>query len=395
MRPTVSSQNSGNTVLEPQSPNTVFATQQATLCLRQRQICVIAPLPLIPLLAAAIWPPTPTSLRKCEIDAPSIASQQIKVSALSTMPVREQGMTTETNRIFVAIVSPLVFAALTYSAAAETWQAVHAILEERCVACHSGEYAPLGLVLDSYQSLMSGSENGPVVNTEAPAQSPLVQRLTGAAEPRMPLDGPPFLSDAEIATVTAWIEAGAIGTETEYLEPLEPANPYTDGQVTYDEVAGVFGRHCVICHSDNGRYASPPEGLRLSSLEDILRGGERLAVLPGNAQASEIIRRVEGLSDPRMPLDGPPWLNDEDIQLLRDWIGGGAKSADGTPAAIPVGARVRMRGILTGRNEIDGAAFVVTGGTRIDDAPSVGGRAEMRGHIGANGDIIADRLRDR
>jgi mono/diheme cytochrome c family protein len=242
---------------------------------------------------------------------------------------------------------------------------------------------------------MSGSENGSVVNTEAPEQSALLQRLTGLAEPRMPLDGPPFLSDAEIATVTAWMAAGAIGPETETLKPAEPADPYADGQITYDEVAGVFGRHCVICHSDNGRYASPPEGLRLSSLEDILRGGERLAVLPGNAQASEIIRRVEGLSDPRMPLDGPPWLSEEEIQLLRDWIDGGARSEDGTPAAIPVGARVRMRGILTGRHEIDGAAFVVTGGTRVDDAPRIGGRAEVRGHISDHGEIIADRFRDR
>ena len=289
----------------------------------------------------------------------------------------------------------IALAAFPYAARAETWEAVSGIFEERCVACHSGEYAPLGLGLDSYQSLMSGSENGAVVNTDAVEQSSLVQRLTGAAEPRMPLDGPPFLSDGEINTITAWIEAGAVGPENEASQPIESEDPYADGHITFDEVASVFGRHCVICHSDNGRYASPPERLRLSSLDHVLQGGERLAVLPGNAQASEIIRRVEGYSDPRMPLDGPPWLSDEEIQLLRDWIDGGARSADGTPAAIPVGARVRMRGILTGRNEIDGAAFVVTGGTRIDDVPSIGGRAEVRGHIDTNGDIIAERFRDR
>lgn len=302
-------------------------------------------------------------------------------------------------KIFSALarhfVLPIAIAVVPYAAGAETWEAVSSIFEERCIACHSGEYAPLGLGLDSYQSLMSGSENGPVVNTVAAEQSSLVLRLNGAVEPRMPLDGPPFLSDDEINTITAWMANGAIGPETETSATLEPQDPYADGQITYDEVASVFGRHCVICHSDNGRYESPPEGLRLSSLDHILRGGERLAVLPGNAQASEIIRRVEGYSDPRMPLDGPPWLSEEETQLLRDWIDGGAKSTDGTPAAIPVGERVRMRGILTGRNEIDGAAFVVTGGTRIDDVPSIGGRAEVRGHIDANGDIIAERFRER
>ena len=317
------------------------------------------------------------------------------MSAISAKSAGGQKLKTQTNKVLLAILLPFAFAALPYTAAAETWQAVHAIFEERCVACHTGEYAPLGLGLDSHQSLMSGSENGSVVNTEAPEQSALIQRLTGDAEPRMPLDGPPFLSEIDIATITAWMANGAIGPETETVEPAEPSDPYTDGQITYDEVASVFGRHCVICHSDNGRYDSPPEGLRLSSLDHVLQGGERLAVLPGNAQASEIIRRVEGYSDPRMPLGGPPWLSEEEIQLLRDWIDGGALSEDKTPAAIPVGARVRMRGILTGRYEIDGAAFVVTGGTRIDDVPRIGGRAEVRGHINVNGDIIADRFRDR
>ncbi|WP_198133248.1 c-type cytochrome domain-containing protein [Roseobacter sp. AzwK-3b] len=304
-------------------------------------------------------------------------------------------MTTKTNSVFVAIASYVAFATLPHAAAAETWQSVQAIFEERCVACHSGEYAPLGLALDSYQALMSGSENGSVVDIAIPQQSALVQRITGAAEPRMPLDGPPFLSSTEIATVVAWIAAGAVEPEAESPDTTKADDPYADGQITYDEVASVFGRHCVICHSDNGRYDSPPEGLRLSSLENILRGGERLAVLPSNAQASEIIRRVEGYSDPRMPLDGPPWLSKEETQLLRDWIDGGAKSEDGIPAEIPTGARVRMRGILTGRHEIDGAVFVVTGDTRIDDVPRKGGRAEVRGHISANGDIIADRFRDR
>lgn len=293
--------------------------------------------------------------------------------------------------------SMLIFtlAAFPDAAAGETWQAVSSIFEERCVECHSGEYAPLGLALDSFQALMDGSENGSVVNIGAPGQSALLQRLTGAAEPRMPLDGPPFLLGAEIATVEAWIATGAVGPETEISDRITVEDPYADGQITYDEVASVFGRHCVICHSDNGRYDRPPEGLRLSALDNVLRGGERLVVLPGNAQASEIIRRVEGYSDPRMPLDGPPWLSEEEIQLLRDWIDGGAKAEDGSPAAIPVGARVRMRGMLTGRHEMDGAAFIVTPGTRIDDVPPVGGRAEVRGHIGTHGEIIADRFRDR
>ena len=61
----------------------------------------------------------------------------------------------------------------------------------------------------------------------------------------------------------------------------------------------------------------------------------------------------------------------------------------------PESARVRMWGILTGHYEIDGAAFVVTGGTHIVDATRGGGRAEVCGHVNVEGDIIADRFRDR
>lgn len=280
----------------------------------------------------------------------------------------------------------------------QDWAVVDALFNERCVLCHLGEYAPLGLQLDSYAHVMEGSENGPVILPDQVDQSPLMQRVTGQAEPRMPLDGPPFLDADQISQIRAWIAAGAPGPDTDAAgatAEAAPHDPRADGRVTYDEVAAIFGRHCIECHSDNGRYDHPPEGLRLDRYAAILAGGERLALVPGNAQASEIIRRVEGLASPRMPFDGPPWLGPDEVALLRDWIDGGALSEDGVPAPIPVGARLRMRGILTGPSEIDGATFVITNSTRIDDRPRVGSAAEMRGRIDAAGRIIAERFRDR
>lgn len=281
---------------------------------------------------------------------------------------------------------------------AQNWATVEALFEERCVVCHSGEFAPLGLQLDSYSNVMNGSENGPVVQVDSVEQSALFQRITGQAEPRMPLDGPPFLTDDQIGQITAWIAAGASGPAADAPEvpatPM-PREPYADGRVTYDEVKAIFGRHCIECHSDNSRYDQPPEGLRLDQYASVLAGGDRLVLIPGNAQASEIIRRVEGLASPRMPFDGPPWLGPEEVALLRDWIDGGALSQDGVSAPVPVGGRVRIRGILTGPTEIDGAGFEITGSTRIDDQPRVGRAAEMRGQVDADGRIIATRLRDR
>lgn len=279
---------------------------------------------------------------------------------------------------------------------AEDWTAVSSLLEERCVACHSGDYAPLGLQLDSHAGLMAGSENGAVVVPGSFESSPIYHRLTGQAEPQMPLDGPPFLEAAEIEMVAAWIAAGANGPAQQ--EPAVAAtviDARADGAITYDEVSQIFGRSCIKCHSDNSRLDAPPEGLRLNSYDAILAGDDRIVVIPGNAQASEIVRRIEGLASPRMPFDGPPWLNDADIALIRDWIDGGALSENGTAAPMPVGGFVRLRGLMTGPNEIDGAAFTVTGETRVDDQLSIGNSAEIRARIAPDGSLIAERVRDR
>lgn len=287
--------------------------------------------------------------------------------------------------------------AVSSPAAASDWEAVSAIFAERCVACHSGEFAPLGLRLDSHAGVMAGSENGAVLDTGDADASTLMQRLRGTAEPQMPLDGPPFLDEAQIAAVAAWIAAGAPGPAGgEDAAPAAQAeDPRADGRITWSEVKAVFGRHCIECHSENSKMEAPPEGLALSSLESVLAGGDRIALVPGRPEASEIVRRIKGLASPRMPFDGPPWLDDREESLIVDWIAGGALDDAGNPAPIPAGGSVRFRGVLTAPDAIDGAVFAVTGSTRIDDLPPVGGQAEMRGRIAADGSIVAERLRDR
>lgn len=290
----------------------------------------------------------------------------------------------------------LVLLASSGLAAAQDWATVSQLFEDRCVFCHSGEFAPMGLQLDSYAAVIAGSENGPVVAPGGADDSPLYHRITGQASPRMPLDGPPFLNDDEIALIAAWIMEGATGPASEDVpSDAPPPDPRADGQIVYSEVARIFGQACIRCHSDNGIMDGPPEGLRLDSYEAILAGGDRIVLIPGNAQASEVVRRIEGLASPRMPIDGPPWLDTEDIALIRDWIDAGALSDDLVMAPVPVDGRVRLRGILTAPNEIDGSPFSVTAQTRVDDQPSVGTQAEVRARITASGGLQAERLRER
>lgn len=288
----------------------------------------------------------------------------------------------------------LALAVLAGPGMARDFAEVGALFAERCVVCHSGGDAPLGLRLDTLEGVLAGSENGPVA-VAGDAGSPLLQRLRGEAEPQMPLDGPPFLDPAQIAMVEDWVMAGMPGADVAMAPRSDRQRPAPGEPVLWTDVEPIFLKACIKCHSDNSKLGAPPEGLRLDSLALVLQGGDRLVVLPGNPEMSELWRRVTGLADPRMPFDGPPWLPDEDIRLIRDWIAQGAPDAEGMMAPVPVGARVRLRGVLTGPAEIDGAAFRVDGATRLDDQPGIGDRAEMRGVVQPDGSVVAERLRDR
>jgi mono/diheme cytochrome c family protein len=277
---------------------------------------------------------------------------------------------------------------------APTFDQIGALFADRCVMCHSGADAPLGLRLDTLENVLKGSENGPVAVAGQTA-SPLLQRLRGEAQPQMPLDGPPFLDPAQIALVEAWVMAGMPAGTGPSAPVAERARPAPGEPVLWADIEPILNKRCVKCHSDNSKLGAPPEGLRLSGLPEVLAGGDRLVVLPGNPEMSELWRRVAGVASPRMPFDGPPWLPEEDIRLIRDWIAQGAPDASGNPAPVPAGAQVRLRGILTGETEIDGAAFVVDGGTRVDDRPRIGQEAEMRGTVQTDGTVRAERFRDR
>ena len=120
---------------------------------------------------------------------------------------------------------------------------VAALFAERCVMCHSGEDAPLGLRLDSHAGVLAGSENGPVA-VAGDMSSPILQRLRGEAEPQMPLDGPPFLSEAQIALVSDWIAAGMPeGGDVAALP--ERRRPAPGEDVLWPDVEPIFLKVCV------------------------------------------------------------------------------------------------------------------------------------------------------
>jgi hypothetical protein len=117
---------------------------------------------------------------------------------------------------------PVVFAcctAATIAACERTPQVSYAkdvvpILEKHCKACHSpGEagYVVSGFELESYETLMKGTQFGPVVLPGDPLTSVLVMLLEGRADPslKMPHGGATAPSPEEILTIRRWVEQGA------------------------------------------------------------------------------------------------------------------------------------------------------------------------------------------
>ncbi len=284
-----------------------------------------------------------------------------------------------------------------------TYDDLAPILSARCVMCHSGPSAAVGLRLDTAEGVLAGSANGLVVRAGDPQASELIRRLKGASSPRMPMTGPPYLADAEIAMFERWIASGALvapsaGTSKPAAPPratLAPPVRATGQPITYADVAPIFATRCAKCHTDNGQMGPAPEGYRLTSYAATISPTDRVRVVPGFPRASELVRRIRGDARPRMPFDGPPFLDEKEITLIEEWIGQGARDALGSPAPVPVGARVRLHGRLGAGWTLDGLRLAVTGGTRIDKSPSEGDYVEVRGTVRRDGSVDVERLRRR
>jgi hypothetical protein len=144
-----------------------------------------------------------------------------------------------------------------------------------------------------------------------------------------------------LATLGVLILAGAVYACDEKLSDL--TGPTPDLEPTFASVQSqVFsstdaaGRAaCITCHTDQGRAPSAGlvlrEGAAFQSIVGVPsrnKPGETL-VIPGNPDASYIVRKLEGGPDivgERMPRTGGPYLTSGQMLVLRRWIQQGAKN---------------------------------------------------------------------
>lgn len=125
---------------------------------------------------------------------------------------------------------------------------INPILDANCVACHSAAKMKGGLRMDTYQMLMKGGKDGPVIVPGKSDQSMLIERITLPPSHKqfMPAEGKPPLKPEEIAWIEAWVEQGAspsavklAGISIREQEPEEPLQPVGDYSALMAEIRQI------------------------------------------------------------------------------------------------------------------------------------------------------------
>jgi mono/diheme cytochrome c family protein len=80
------------------------------------------------------------------------------------------------------------------------------IFQATCIKCHGGDEIKEGLNLTTYDGVIAGSFNGPVIHPGDSNDSYLVRQIIDG---EMPKRGPK-LTDEQIQTITDWVNQGAL-----------------------------------------------------------------------------------------------------------------------------------------------------------------------------------------
>jgi hypothetical protein len=154
-----------------------------------------------------------------------------------------------------------------------------------------------------------------------------------------------------LATVTLAMAACTAGDGAgldQNGQPI-PTNPVatSDFQQIQDT---IFTPICTACHIG----ANAPQGLRLDAANSYamivnVASSEvpgLMRINPGNPDASYLVQKIQGSAAQgvRMPANGPPYLAQDQIDLVRRWVAAGAPSASAAPDNMTVSSSVPASG---------------------------------------------------
>jgi mono/diheme cytochrome c family protein len=116
------------------------------------------------------------------------------------------------------------------------------------------------------------------------------------------------------------------------------------------DIQPILRANCEACHGD-----LKTSGLDLRTRDAALKGGDHgVAIVPGSADQSRLYRRVAGLEEPSMPMDGT--LTAQQIASIKIWIDQGAHWDPATGEAATARSEGAGRPAALDRTEIPPAA---------------------------------------
>ena len=191
---------------------------------------------------------------------------------------------------------------------------VRPVLAGRCYGCHA-ENATAGLRLDSRAGLLDGGRSGPAIVPGDPEGSILLHAIHGIKGRMAMPPGGQRVAAHEVEALEQWIAMGAPW-------PMSPREFFQA------RVKPVLESKCFGCH-----LTEPQGGLRMDSLEALLKGGKSgPALVKGDADASLLVKAVRYQHDLKMPPTGPLPVNEADD--MAQWIVDGAVWAERDGGAL-------------------------------------------------------------
>jgi uncharacterized membrane protein/mono/diheme cytochrome c family protein len=157
---------------------------------------------------------------------------------------------------------------------------INPIFDSNCVTCHGAAKSNGGLRLDSFDLLMKGGKDGPVIVSGDPEKSLLLHRVTLPSDHKqfMPAEGRPPLRPEEIALIKAWIQQGAspmsatlagISAGDDRAEmPLQPVGDYSALMPEIRQMQQMQGAKLVPVSS------KPEDGLILFTVDAATNFGD-------------------------------------------------------------------------------------------------------------------------
>lgn len=102
------------------------------------------------------------------------------------------------------------------------------------------------------------------------------------------------------------------------VTPAPTATPGGISILSYSlDIQPIFDRACISCHGGQA-------GLYLESFDYLMAGSANgSVVVPGNPNASELVKSIQGLRQPTMPLGGVS-LSSSEVEAIIIWIDAGS-----------------------------------------------------------------------